>query len=126
MKAVKIGAGMVALFVVAVAAFSSARADVAYTVDRVDEFRCTIGYNTAMGMPTTGTVITTDSRSHITPSGNVVLKCKGQLPEGAEPDRAVVWRDTPCATNWGMADKHQKTFTPSGVATLTCEVKANN
>ena len=122
MKALKIGLGLTAVVLVCAAAFSTVSANSNATVDRITDFGCTIGYHPDMGP---GAVITTDSRQHLTPSGNVVLKCHGIVPEEDRPARALKWTETLCGTNWGLADKQMKVFTPSGNVTLTCEVKAD-
>ncbi len=71
-----------------------------------------------------------------TPSGNIIVTCKAQLPAGTEPSRAIHLDTGPdedfnCyylaedGTHIGAGTRGKQTWTPSGNVIARCEFKAN-
>jgi hypothetical protein len=56
----------------------------------------------------------------VTPSGNGVLVCRAEIPEG--PPETVVIDDLPCGTPAGPTTKSHTVITKSGRVILTCHV----
>lgn len=81
-------------------------------------FLCSVG--SIGGFPT---VLTTDSHSVISDKGNSSLICRGHLPAGSEPSKAVIQRGFLCGTFAGLTTDSQQVLTPSGEITLMCKVK---
>jgi photosystem II stability/assembly factor-like uncharacterized protein len=68
-------------------------------------------------------VTTTETQSVETPSGNVSLVCRADLPDGLEPPRrAVRTRGELCETPLGPTTDTEKVITPKGKVRLTCRV----
>ena len=59
-----------------------------------------------------------------TPSGNVVLTCHFDIPEGYEPAKAIKNTGFGCNTCCGVTTDTQCVVTPGGKAMLRCEIKA--
>jgi hypothetical protein len=59
-----------------------------------------------------------------TPSGNVVLTCHFDIPEGYEPAKAIKNTGFLCGTCGGCTTDSQCVVTPGGKAVLRCEIKA--
>jgi hypothetical protein len=68
--------------------------------------------------------VTTDSHATVSSSGNAELYCKGQLPAGTEPPRAIVIEGLLCGTPGGLTTNSRIVITPSGTVILQCHVKA--
>lgn len=99
----------------AVEGLTGASADVA------SGFGCIIGV-----MDGFSAVFATESHATQSNSGNVTMTCRGNLPEGTEPDKAVVQRseDFPgmqCNAWFALATRWQQTIVPSGEITLKCQ-----
>ena len=70
-----------------------------------------------------GDVTTTDTQSVETPSGNVSLVCRADLPDDlAPPRRAVRTSGELCETPLGPTTDTVKVITPAGKVRLTCRV----
>jgi photosystem II stability/assembly factor-like uncharacterized protein len=68
-------------------------------------------------------VTTTDTQSVETPSGNVSLVCRAELPDELEPPRrAMRTRGELCETSLGPTKDTEKVITPAGRVRLTCRV----
>jgi photosystem II stability/assembly factor-like uncharacterized protein len=68
-------------------------------------------------------VTTTDTQSVETPSGNVSLVCRAELPDGVDPPRhAVRTRGELCQTPLGPTTDTDKIITPKGSVRLTCRI----
>jgi hypothetical protein len=67
----------------------------------------------------------TDDTTHavVTPSGNSLLQCHFDIPEGFEPDRTIKNNGFGCSTFLGVTNDSQSIATPGGKAHLRCEVK---
>jgi hypothetical protein len=72
------------------------------------------------------TVVTTDMHSVVTPSGNVALKCTGDIPDDLVPPKAVRVRGEQCFVYGGCTYNTMVVFTPSGKAHLTCLVNGSD
>ena len=78
-------------------------------------------------------ITTYDWQAVVTPSGSMVLKCTGDIPEGSEPAKAVRDRGGPgrlCGIQDATGTAHttanwQAVFTPSGKAHLTCQISGS-
>ena len=90
---------------------------------RVDEFGCFLP-GSVSGLSVD--LFTTDTHSVITSSGNTVLKCKFEIPDGFEPNKALNNSDFLCNTFLGLTEISKSTSSPGGNAILTCEVKGNS
>ena len=60
-----------------------------------------------------------------TPSGNVVLTCHFDIPEGYEPAKAIKNTGFACCACIGTTTDSQCVVTPGGKAMLRCEIKAS-
>jgi hypothetical protein len=100
-------------------AFASASSE---KVDFIAGFSCRINQSPIGGDDT----FTTNSRSMITPSGNTVLKCTGDIPPELVPTSAVVDTGFLCVTSLGSTTVSRKVFTPSGKVHLTCLINGQN
>jgi len=68
------------------------------------------------------------------PTGNVLLRCQGQLPQSPSKqvtlDYSIVQAQTNigvlCPTPWGHTENWQQVITPSGQATLTCHINPSS
>ena len=70
-----------------------------------------------------GEVTTTDTQSVETPSGNVSLVCRADLPYNLDPPRrAVRTSGELCETRLGPTTDTEKVITPAGRVRLTCRV----
>ena len=114
-KAVLFGTfASMSLLVFIAPAFANNAADVA------TEQYCQCGTcATELGSPL---LTTFDARAVGTSSGNVSFQCHFTVPEGYEPDRAIVLKDVGCNTPFGAANKSSITISPGGQARLTCQV----
>ena len=71
--------------------------------------------------PPFGSVVATDSIFILTPSGHATLVCKGDLPAGVGPDKAIVIEGLLChAPGVTSTNESHTTITPSGEVSLTC------
>jgi hypothetical protein len=71
------------------------------------------------------TLFTNDHHIVGTPSGNVKLTCKFDIPEGYEPPTAERYRGFLCSTRFGLTTNSQSIVSPSGNISLQCMIKAN-
>ena len=71
--------------------------------------------------PPFGSVTATDSVFVLTPNGHATLVCKGDLPAGVGPEKAIVIEGLLCHAP-GVTDTTEShtTITPSGEVSLTC------
>lgn len=83
------------------------------------DFRCSLS-TVATGLPQK--LFTQQSHATKTPSGNSVVVCHFDVPEGLAPSEAIVNEGLVCNTPAGRANKMRVVITPSGEATLTCHV----
>ena len=60
-----------------------------------------------------------------TPSGNTVLICHFDIPEGHEPDKAIKKTGWLGYTIGGFTANTQSVVTPGGKAVVRCEIKAH-
>jgi hypothetical protein len=100
-------------------AFTSASSE---KVDFIAGFSCRINQSPIGGDDT----FSTDSRSMITPSGNTLLKCTGDIPPELVPSSAVVDTGFECVTSLGSTTVSRKVFTPNGKVHLTCLINGQN
>lgn len=85
-----------------------------------NDVECHVGQR---GFPT---VVTNDSHVVESASGVVTLTCRGQLPAGTEPDRAVVEENLLCFLPEGRQTRDSREiFTPSGQIILVCHFNPN-
>lgn len=68
-------------------------------------------------------LVTTDTHSVVTPSGNSKLTCKFDIPDGLEPAKAEKYNDFWCSTFAGLTTDSQSVVSPGGNITLQCMVK---
>lgn len=121
MKSVKkiLAVSLVAAGLAASAGVSDARAEGATVID---EFGCALlGASSGLGI----NLFTTVSHEVITPSGNTVLKCHFDIPDGYEPDKAINNKGFLCNTFLGVTTDSKSTVTPGGEAVLTCNINGN-
>lgn len=86
------------------------------------DFRCRL--NAADSVPgTQETLVTYDTHSVVTPSGNSVVVCKFELPDEQVPEAAFLNRGFICATFAGDTDYSKVVITPGGNVTLVCHVR---
>jgi hypothetical protein len=95
------------------------------TADQAQHFR-----DFPCGIPTTEffpVIVTTESHTTISESGNTTLYCKGQLPANipAPEGGAVIFRDFGCGTQGGGTTDSHAVITPSGNIILLCKVHPN-
>lgn len=67
-------------------------------------------------------VLTTDSHTTISNSGNETLICRGNLPAGTEPAKAQVQTGFLCGTFSALTTNSKQIITPAGEITLKCQV----
>jgi photosystem II stability/assembly factor-like uncharacterized protein len=73
-----------------------------------------------------GDVTTTDTRSVETSSGNLIVKCRADLPDDVDPPaRAVRTNGELCTTHLGPTMDTQKVVTPAGKVRLTCRINGS-
>ncbi|MDQ3647525.1 MAG: hypothetical protein M3433_02870 [Actinomycetota bacterium] len=72
----------------------------------------------ASGLPQR--LFTRESHATKTPSGNSVVVCHFDVPEGLAPNKAIVNEGFICNTPAGRANRSRVVVTPGGRATLTC------
>ncbi len=65
---------------------------------------------------------TDDTQSVITPSGNTMLSCKFEIPDGFEPPKAVRNSGFLCNTFMGPTNDSEAVATPGGNASLSCTI----
>ena len=92
--------------------------------------RRSISGNFPRGVPTGGTpafIVTTNSHTTISQSGNTTLACKAQLPASipAPEGGAIVLQYIPCNTQGGFATGSHAVITPSGKIIHVCPFKAS-
>ncbi len=70
----------------------------------------------------------TSGKTHavVTPSGNTMLTCAFEIPDGHEPKPAINNTGFPCSTYGGMTYNSKSTATPGGKAILTCLINGSN
>lgn len=89
----------------------------------MNEFGCTllsIDSGLAIDLFTTDPV-----HSTVTPSGNTVLSCHFDIPDGFEPPRAIRNDGFLCGTFAGVTNNSMSVATPGGTATLTCQINGS-
>ena len=66
---------------------------------------------------------TNDVKVHDTPSGNVMMECRADLPDDLDPpDRALRTTGEECETPLGVTTDTKKVITPAGKVHLTCRI----
>lgn len=71
------------------------------------------------------TLVTTDTHSVVTKSGNTAMYCKFDIPAGMEPAKAVKITGFNCGTYLGMTQDSMSVSTPGGKVMLRCLIKHN-
>ena len=95
---------------------AAAQSENAATIDK--DFGCVLfegGY----------ALVTTESHSVITSSGNTKLVCHFDVPEGTEPDTVIKSEGFGCGTFLGFTTDSNAVITPGGKAVLTCEINGS-
>lgn len=103
--------------------FSQATTGVTSAVTTTMHSGATVTKDLACGIltPPFGSVVATDSIFILTPSGHATLVCKGDLPAGVGPDKAIVIEGLLChAPGVTATNESHTTITPSGEVSLTC------
>lgn len=117
---VLVKSAMSAIFILGLIYAAPSHADGAVVID---EFGCYLP-GSASGLSVS--LFTTDTHSVITPAGNTVLKCKFEIPDGFEPDKAINNADFLCNTFLGLTNNSKSTASPGGNALLTCQINGSN
>ena len=101
---------------------TQAESDNAATV--VGEFGCSlIAADSGLGI---GLFTSEKTHSVTTSSGNTVLICHFDIPEGFEPNKALVTSGFLCSTNFGLTNNSRSRATPGGNALLVCQINGSN
>lgn len=90
----------------------------------VDEFGCSL-LATDSGLLIN---LFTDDVTHavVTPSGNSILQCHFDIPEGFEPDRTMKNNGFLCGTFLGLTTDSQSIANKGGKAHLTCIINPSD
>jgi hypothetical protein len=89
----------------------------------ISEFQCGIS---AQDSGVSMFLMTTETHAVMTKSGNTVLSCHFDVPDGASlPVHATVQTGFWCGTHKGMTKISRAVTTPSGQVHLKCQIKAN-
>jgi len=78
-------------------------------------------------VPGSGFPLHSDEKTHstATPSGNTMLVCHFDIPEGEEPEKATRDSGFECGTYLGTTNNSKMVATPGGKATLTCKINGS-
>lgn len=90
----------------------------------IDEFGCTL-LSIDSGLDVT-LYATGKTHAVVTPSGNTMLTCAFDIPEGHEPKPAINNTGFLCSTYGGTTYNSKSTATPGGKAILTCLINGSN
>ena len=92
----------------------------------IEDDHCVLGDGEDASGLTVG-LYTMDYQKEVTPSGNVKLVCKFNIPEGKEPQKSLQKRGFACKIDTGdgivMTTDTHSVATPGGRAMLTCKYK---
>ena len=86
----------------------------------IEEFRCTL----PRGVSGLRVDLSTDDRAYAvaTPSGETLLQCHFDIPNGYQPDRAFKNEGFRCKTFKGTTFNSSALVTPGGKAHLKCQI----
>ena len=89
----------------------------------IDEFGCSLlAADSGLG----ANLFTDDSHAVVTPSGNTLLSCSFEIPDGLEPSRALKNDGFLCSTFLGATNDSMVVSTPGGNARLTCHINGSS
>jgi hypothetical protein len=89
----------------------------------IDEFGCTLlASDSGLG----ANLFTDDTHAVITPSGNTLLSCSFDIPDGLEPGRAIKNSGFTCGTFLGVSNDSMVVSSPGGNAHLTCHINGSS
>lgn len=87
----------------------------------IEEFRCSLPRSVS-GLRVN---LSSDAKTHqvATPSGQTILQCHFDIPEGYRPERAFKNEGFRCRTFRGTTYNSSSLVTPGGKAHLKCQIK---
>ncbi len=117
---------VVALTIVGLAAIPAhgGRSQKAKAATSISEFQCGIS---AQDSGVSMFLMTSETHAMMTKSGNTVLTCHFDVPEGVSlPAHATVQTGFWCGTHKGMTKNSRAVTTPSGQVHLKCQINGAN